>query len=88
MAMDAMQAVRRLNELHQPFDIIFMDPPYRRDIEAQLIPLLLESSLVEEGTLIIAETALDTDISYIEGLSCQIEKVKDYKTNRHVFLRV
>ena len=88
MAMDVMQAVRRLNELHQPFDIIFMDPPYRKNVEAQLIPLLLESSLVEEGTLIIAETALDTDISYIENFSCQIEKVKDYKTNRHVFLRV
>lgn len=88
MAMDVMQALRRLDSLSQPFDIIFMDPPYRKDFEAKVIPFLLESSLVQEGTLLIAETALDTDISYMEAYSCEIERVKDYKTNRHVFLRV
>lgn len=88
MAMDAMQALRRLDQSAQPFDIVFMDPPYRKDFEGKVIPFLLDSSLVQEGTLIIAETSLDTDISYMEQFDCQIEKVKDYKTNRHVFLRV
>lgn len=88
MAMDVMQALRRLDTLHQPFDIIFMDPPYRKDFEVKVIPFLLQSSLAQEGTLIIAETALDTDISYMEDFSCQVERVKEYKTNRHVFLRV
>lgn len=88
MAMDVMQALRRLETLGQPFDIIFMDPPYRKDFEAKIIPFLLQSSLVQEGTLIIIETALDTDISYMDTFSCQVERVKEYKTNRHVFLRV
>lgn len=88
MAMDVMQALRRLEHLGQPFDIIFMDPPYRKDFEAKVIPFLLESSLVRKDTLIIVETALDTDISYMEDFSCPIEKIKDYKSNRHVFLRV
>lgn len=88
MAMDVMQALRRLNELNQPFDIIFMDPPYRKDIEADVISYLLESSIVKEGTLIIVETSMDTDVSYMNDLPCTVERIKDYKTNRHVFLRV
>lgn len=87
MAMDVMQAVRRLDQLGQPFDVIFMDPPYRKDLEGMLVPYLLHSSLVHEETLIIVETALDTDVSYMEELPCSMERVKDYKTNRHVFLR-
>lgn len=88
MAMDVMQALRRLDQSGLPFDIIFMDPPYRKDFEGKVIPFLLGSSLVQEGTLVVAETSLDTDISYMEDFACQIEKVKEYKTNRHVFLRV
>ena len=34
------------------------------------------------------ETAKDTDISYMENFDCDMERVKEYKTNRHVFLRV
>lgn len=88
MAMDVMQALRRLEQAGKPFDIIFMDPPYCKDFEQKVIPFLLASSLVQEGTLIIAETSLETDISYMENFSCSIERIKDYKTNRHVFLRV
>lgn len=88
MAMDVMQALRRLDQLGQPFDIIFMDPPYRKGFEEKVIPYLLSSSLVTKGTLIIVETALDTDNSYMEEFSCEIERIKEYKTNQHVFLRV
>lgn len=38
MAMDVMQAIRRLDSLHEPFDIIFMDPPYHKDFEIKVIP--------------------------------------------------
>mgnify|MGYP003166791490 FL=1 len=88
MAMDVMQALRRLETLNRPFDIIFMDPPYRKGFEEKIIPYLLESALVREGTQIIVETAKDTDISYMENFDCDMERVKEYKTNRHVFLRV
>ena len=70
------------------FDIVFMDPPYRKDIEADVLSYLLESSIVKEGTLIIVQTSLDTDVSYMNELPCVVERIKDYKTNRHVFLRV
>ncbi len=88
MTMDVLQALRRLDQLQAPFDVIFMDPPYRMDLEHRILPYLLASSLVHEDTLIIVETTLDTDIDYMDSLGCTVEKVKEYKTNRHVFLRV
>ena len=88
MAMDVMQALRRLDQMGKPFDIIFMDPPYRLELAQRILPFLLASTLVEKDTLLVVEAAMDTDISYIEGLACRLERVKEYKTNRHIFLRV
>lgn len=87
MAMDVFQALRQLEHTGQPFDVIFMDPPYRMDVEKRLLPQLLSSGLVREDTLLVVETVLETDISYMERLDCRVERVKEYKTNRHVFLR-
>lgn len=88
MPMDVMQALRRLEQAGQSFDIIFMDPPYHLDLEERIVPYLLQSSLVKAGSLIIVETALDTDVDYMYELGCEVERIKKYKTNRHVFLRV
>ena len=88
MPMEAMSALRRLNSKGEAFDIIFMDPPYQRGMEERILPFLMESLLVKTGTLIIVETALDADISYTESLSCQVERIKEYKTNKHIFLRM
>lgn len=87
MATDAFQALRRLDILGQPFDIIFMDPPYRAGLETKIISYLLNSQLVHEDTLIILEASMDMDLSVIEGLPCEVERIKEYKTNCHVFLR-
>lgn len=88
MPVEVMQALRRLNGTGRAFDIIFMDPPYNNGFEENVINFLLGSSLVKEDTLIIVEVSDDTDISYMYDLTCTLERVKEYKTNRHVFLRV
>ena len=87
MMTDAVTAVRTLEGKYK-FDIIFMDPPYHLDLEERIVPYLLQSSLVKTGSLIIVETALDTDVDYMYELGCEVERIKEYKTNRHVFLRV
>jgi len=88
MVMDAMQALKKLKDLGSPFDIIFMDPPYRTGYEKEAIVFLLQSPLVKEGTLIIVESALETELCYLDGLPCRLERIKKYKTNQHLFLRV
>lgn len=87
MQAEAMQAIKRLSNTGKAFDIIFMDPPYNYGIEKEVTELLLKSPVVQEDTLIIAETSIQTDISYMEGFPCRLEKVKEYKTNKHIFLR-
>lgn len=88
MPTEAIHALKKLGSTGRVFDIVFMDPPYGRGFEKEAAEFLLNSQLVEKDTLIIIETAIEEDISYMEGFPCKLEKVKEYKTNKHIFLRV
>lgn len=85
MEMDVLSALNRL-EGKQTFDIIFMDPPYNNDYEEAVLRYLSRSSIVNEDTLIVVEASSETDLSYVESLSFDIVKVKEYKSNKHVFI--
>jgi 16S rRNA (guanine966-N2)-methyltransferase len=74
-------------EYKYSFDIVFMDPPYDRELEKRVLEYLTMSTVVTEDTLIIFEASLDTDISYLEDLGYDVLKVKKYKTNKHVFVQ-
>ena len=87
LKMDAVSALNKLETTGNAFDIIFMDPPYNHDIEAKILKFLSNSDIVHKDTLIIVETSLETDISYMYDIY-NVEKVKEYKTNRHVFIRI
>ncbi len=54
LVMDAALAVRRM-EGQEPFDVIFMDPPYHKGLEQGILEALSVSSLVGEDTEIVAE---------------------------------
>ncbi|MCM1190914.1 MAG: 16S rRNA (guanine(966)-N(2))-methyltransferase RsmD [Butyrivibrio sp.] len=68
-------------------DIVFMDPPYDRELEKDVLALLKGMSYVTEDTLIIVEASLETKFLYLAEYGFYMEKDKRYKTNRHVFLR-
>lgn len=82
---DVIGALRSLEKL-EPFDIIFMDPPYGKDFEKQVLTYLADSSIVTEDTLLILETLCDQDVSYVKDLGFRITRRKEYKNNMHVFL--
>ena len=69
-----------------PFDIVFMDPPYNKDLERQVLEYLKDSSLANTDTLIVTEADLHTDFSYVEELGYELSRSKEYKTNKHIFL--
>ena len=83
--MDVLQALHSL-EGKCAFDIIFMDPPYNKELERQVLEYLQDSTVADENTLIIVEADLETDFSYAEGLGYKQLRSKEYKTNKHVFL--
>lgn len=83
---DALGAIRMLEQRHGAFDVIFMDPPYEKELEKQVLYALADSSLVDQDTLIVIESSLDTEFDYLEGLPFELYRVKEYKTNKHSFL--
>lgn len=83
--MDVLQALRSL-EGGEPFDCIFMDPPYNQELERQVLEYLKDSSLADSDTLIITEADLHTDFSYVDELGYDLARSKEYKTNKHIFL--
>ena len=64
-----------------------MDPPYGKELERQVLEYLKDSSVADEHTLIIAEANLETDFSYLESMGYRQLRSKEYKTNKHVFLK-
>ena len=68
------------------FDLIFLDPPYRKRLEEDVLRFLSRSGIMKPDTKIIVEAALDTDFDYLEELGFCIVKEKSYKTNKHVFI--
>lgn len=88
MAMDVIQALRRLDQQGKAFDIIFMDPPYSMGLERRILPYLVESSLVHDDTRIIVEASLEDDpVVMPPASSWRVERVKKYKNNCHIFIR-
>jgi 16S rRNA (guanine966-N2)-methyltransferase len=73
----------------QPYDIVFLDPPYALGCEKSVMEQLLSNNnWTNKDTLYIIEAALKTDFSWVGELGCVIIKNKEYKTNKHVFIRL
>jgi 16S rRNA (guanine(966)-N(2))-methyltransferase RsmD len=86
LAYDCISAIRILEGRHGAFDVIFMDPPYNKELEKEVLSALAGSSLVDENTLIVVESSLETEFDYMDELPFYIDRVKEYKTNKHTFL--
>ena len=85
MSEDVMTALRKLEGTRQ-FEYIFMDPPYGKLLEKQVLEYLAESDIVYDETVIIVEAAKEEDFSYLESFGFSVTKTKEYKTNKHVFI--
>ena len=84
MSLDVLTALHKI-EGEKRFDYIFMDPPYRQDIEKEVLSYLAGSNLLAEDGVIIVEASKDTVFDYAKDLGFHMIKEKIYKTNKHVF---
>ena len=62
---DALTAIKTLEGKYK-FDIIFMDPPYNKELEKDVLIQLQNSPLLKENTTIVVEASLDTDFDYLD----------------------
>ena len=86
MMTDAVTAVRTLEGKYK-FDIVFMDPPYNKELEKEVLIALSDSDILKDDTLIVVESSNDTDFDYLTEFGYEIVKEKIYKTNKHVFIK-
>ena len=69
------------------FDIVFMDPPYELGIYRPVLSLLAKSDIIDDDSIIICEAGISEDLSYASDLGFDITRIKDYKNNKHIFLK-
>ncbi len=86
MTGDALTAVHQLGA-EKPFDLVYLDPPYGKELEKAVLSYLAGSPVIHEDTILVMELLRDTDCSYLSELGFAVWKDKPYKTNRHVFFR-
>lgn len=87
LACDVENGLSRLKASGKRFDFVFMDPPYNHEWENKVLDALKDSPLIDEETVLIVEASLETDFSWASPLGYQMVRSKEYKTNKHVFLR-
>ena len=80
---DILFSIHNENKL---FDIIFMDPPYGKLLEKAVLERLAGSPLMDDDTMVIVESDLDTNFDYLDDLGLELYKTKKYKTNKHTFI--
>ena len=86
MAYDVMSAISMLEGRNAKFDIVFMDPPYNKEIEKEVLDRLEQSEIIDSDTMIIVEASLNTSFSYLKDMGYELFKEKKYKTNKHMFI--
>ena len=86
MSYDVMTAISMLEGRNAKFDIVFMDPPYNKEIEKEVLDRLKQSEIIDSDTMIIVEASLNTSFSYLRDMGYELFEEKKYKTNKHMFI--
>ena len=82
--MNALSAVKSLAGKTR-FQIVFMDPPYGRGYEKQIMSEPSFNDILDDNALVIVEADLDTTFCQSDHIGLRFIKEKIYKTNKHVF---
>lgn len=56
--MDAYEALRKLNKQGKVFDIIFIDPPYCKDIIPEAMKIIEENNMLHKDGIIVTKIIL------------------------------
>jgi 16S rRNA (guanine966-N2)-methyltransferase len=68
------------------FQVVFMDPPYGKGLEKELLALPAFHQLLDQQALIVIEADLETELTPQDLEGYRLLKQKRYKTNQHFFL--
>ena len=66
MPVECQTAIRQLDDGKRHFDIVFMDPPYNKQLEKEMLIQMQHASFINEETMIIIEASLETEFDWLE----------------------
>ena len=75
--MDAYEALRKLNKLGKVFNIIFIDPPYCKEMIPEAMKIIEENNMLDEDGIIV------TKIDSIEEIYEGYNKIKLLKSRKY-----
>ncbi|WP_425807218.1 16S rRNA (guanine(966)-N(2))-methyltransferase RsmD [Desulfitobacterium sp. Sab5] len=78
LGMDAFEYLKQYSD--QLFDLIFLDPPYRRGLVDKALSLLSQPCWLTRSGVIVAETASDESLRVLEPF--EIRKTSEYGDTR------
>ena len=81
---DALRALGRPSLTGQPFDIVFLDPPYDTEELPEILAALTGGGLLRDGALVICEQAVKAPPVDIPGL--HVYRLKEYSTTKLTFM--
>lgn len=84
LPMTALGAIKSLSG-KEKFDIVFMDPPYGKELEKQILTEPSFIDILADEALVIIESDLNTFFDENEHPGLRLSKEKIYKTNKHTF---
>ena len=79
-------ALKRFQDAHKKFDLVFLDPPYKSGVYVSVVEILERYDLLNDGALVIAEMDLQNDLQFKQS-KCIIYKIKEYGSLKIVILK-
>ena len=77
-----------LLELKNPYDIIFIDPPYKKDIAVEAIKKIMELKLLAKDGIIILETdEEERELKELEKIEIEVYDRRKYGRVKLLFIR-
>ncbi len=73
--------------INEKVDIIFLDPPYNKNIITNLINNILEHYIINDGGLIVVESSLDENLDNVNLNNLEILKIKEYKITKIIIYK-
>ncbi len=87
LAMDYMAAISELKTKAIKPDIIFIDPPFYKDLEEKTILQIINCGILNDSGIIICESGTNTSWDFIKGIdTVSLWKEKKFKTSKFTFL--
>lgn len=85
LRMDALRAADWLGQKGGEFDIIYMDPPYKKGFVDKTLRAIVNAKILKDDGFIIAEQGFGEPLPHIAGLT--VYREKKYGRTSIVFLR-